>query len=205
MTERDLHKMLWLGFINEGIHEDPMAGRFMMSGPGRYDVFNMGPTDTQLKMGDTLLIDGGPRYKGYFCDIQRNICIGMTTDEIKRMHKMSIIGQEAALNAVKPGAKASDIYFAAKRALKELDPKNEMLGAAGHGIGLYSHELPVLDAETETEIMPGMCLAVEVATFDHGCDNPRFCNMMPEDNIIVTESGYENLSGHLSKELWLVK
>jgi Xaa-Pro aminopeptidase len=205
MTERDLHRMFWLGFIEEGIHEDPMAGRYMMSGPGRYDAFIMGPTNTRLKKGDTLFIDGGPRYKGYFCDIQRNICMGKPSEVIKRLHKISVEATEAALDVVKPGAKASDVYFAAKKALKAYDKRYEMSFFAGHSIGFYTHELPYLDEKTDLELKPGMYLAVEVAAPDLDSRVPRCAIMMPEDNVIVTEKGHDNLSKKLSKELWIIE
>jgi len=205
MTERDLHRMFWLGFIEEGIHEDPMAGRYMMSGPGRYDAFIMGPSHTPLNKGDTLFIDGGPRYKGYFCDIQRNLCVGKPSDLIKRLHRISVDATEAALEAVKPGGKASDAYFAAKKALKQADSRYEMSFFAGHSIGLYTHELPYLDENTDLELKPGMYLAVEVAAPDLDSSVPRCAMMMPEDNILLTEDGYENLTEKLSKELWVIE
>jgi Xaa-Pro dipeptidase len=204
MTERDLHRMFWLGFVEEGIHEDPMAGRYMMSGPGRYDAFIMGPSNTPLNKGDTLFIDGGPRYKGYFCDIQRNICIGKPSEVIKKLHRISVDATEAALEVVKPGAKASDVYFAAKKALKKADSRYEMSFFAGHSIGFYTHELPYLDEKTDLELKPGMYLAVEVAAPDLDSPVPRCALMMPEDNLIVTEQGHDNLSKKLSKELWII-
>lgn len=205
MTERDLHRMFWLGFVNEGIHDDPMDGRYMFSGPGRYDAFIMGSYNTSLNKGDTLFIDGGPRYKGYFCDIQRNICIGEPSKAIKRLHKISVEATEAALKAVKPGVKASAVYYAAKKTLQEYDPRYRMTTFAGHGVGLYTHELPYLDENSDTIIKPGMYLAIEVAAPDLDSPIPCCALMMPEDNIIVTEDGYENLSGKLSKELWIVE
>lgn len=205
MTERELHKMFWLGFVEEGIHDDPMDGRYMFSGPGRYDAYIMGSYDTPLNKGDTLFIDGGPRYKGYFCDIQRNLCIGEPTEGIKRLHKISVDATEAALKSIKPGTMACDVYNAAKKELKKHDSRYEMSFFAGHSIGLYTHELPYLDEKTTQIIKPGMCLAVEVAAPDLDSHPPRCAIMMPEDNIIVTENGYENLSETLSKDLWIIE
>lgn len=202
MTERDLHRMFWLGFVEEGIHEDPMQGRYMMSGPGRYDAFIMGPYNTPLNKGDTLFIDGGPRYKGYFCDIQRNICIGKPSEKIKRIYEISIEAEEAAVSALKPGAKASDVYFAGAKVLQKYALKMGFF--AGHGVGLYTHELPYLDERTTTEIKPGMYLAVEIAAYDPS-PTPCCAIMMPEDNFLITEDGYENLTEKLSKQLWVIE
>jgi len=76
---------------------------------------------------------------------------------------------------------------------------------AGHSIGLYTHELPYLDENTDLELKPGMYLAVEVAAPDLDSSVPRCAMMMPEDNILLTEDGYENLTEKLSKELWVIE
>ncbi len=205
MTERDLHQMFWLGFVKEGIHDDPMDGRYMFSGPGRYDAFIMGSYDTPLNYGDTLFIDGGPRYKGYFCDIQRNLCIGEPSDTIKKLHKISLDGTNAAINALKPGVKVSDVYFAAENELKKHDPRYEMIIFAGHGVGLYTHELPYLDDKTDTILKPGMYIAIEVAAPYLDSTEQPCAIMMPEDNFIITEKGHDNLSAKLSKDLWIIE
>jgi len=216
MTEFQFHGLIFENCVREGIHEDPMAGRMMMTGPGRYTTYIMGPTDTVLRKGDTLWIDGGPRHKGYFMDIQRNLCFGKPTKKMKEHYQAALEAVLACASAVKPGAMGSDIWKAMENVLRKIDPKyllklpSEMLG---HGMGLYTHEPPFfapkkqLDRleEIDREIKPGMYVAVEVGIVDTEPAEPEIVTMWPEENLLVTKTGHEVLTKDVPNDLWVIE
>lgn len=216
MTEFEFHGLIFENCVHEGIHEDPMAGRMMMTGPGRYTTYIMGPTDTVLKQGDTLFIDGGPRHKGYFLDIQRNFCFGKPTEKMKEHYRVALAATMACASAVKPGAMSSDIWNAGENAVKEIDPKyflkvpSEVMG---HGMGLYTHEPPFFMSkeslerlgEVDRELKPGMYVAVEVGIKDTEPAEPEIVIMWPEENLLVTETGSDILTKDVPNDLWVIE
>ena len=216
MTELDFHGLIFENSVHEGIHEDPMAGRMMMTGPGRYTTYIMGPTETVLKEGDNLWIDGGPRHKGYFMDIQRNMVFGKPTAKMKEHYDVSLIATLACASAVKPGALSSEVWDAGEKALKDIDPKyflkvrSEVMG---HGMGLYTHEPPFfmskesLDrlGEEDRELKPGMYVAVEVGIVDTEPPVAEIGTMWPEENLLITETGHEVLTRDVPNDLWVIE
>jgi len=209
ITEKEYEQAINLEFVKEGLFEGAVSSRMLMSGPNRYDVVIMGATDTKLMKGDTLWIDGGPRYKNYWSDIQRNICIGKPTEKIQRYWDAALSGQLEALTAVKPGNKASDIWDAGQRGVKKIGAFEPPSTRCGHGMGINSHEPPILHSadilkrlgEINRELQAGMYITVEVGVKD---PDGEVTLMWPEDNLLINETGYENLTKDLPLELWVV-
>jgi Xaa-Pro aminopeptidase len=204
MTEWELYRKMWESFISEGILEAPMAGRMLMRSRGRYDVFNIGPTNYKLRKGDTLLIDGGPRYKGYFCDVQRVICIGDPPEKMKKMYEAALQSLETSISIIKPGVRACDVYHTAVNTLRKTYPGyTPIIKFVGHGIGLCTHEPPYLTPENDALLKEGMYLAVEVGVLDI----PKFevVSAFPEEDLLVTKDGCKVLTEGLSRELWTVE
>lgn len=210
ITEKEYEQAINLEFVKEGLLEGAVSSRMLMSGPHRYDVVIMGATDTKLMKNDTLWIDGGPRYKNYWSDIQRNICIGKPTKKIQRHWDAALSGQLEALAAVKPGNRASDIWDAGQRGVKKIGNFEPPSTRCGHGMGINSHEPPIFHSadilnrlgEKNRELQPGMYITVEVGVKD---PTGEVTLMWPEDNLLVTENGCENLTEDLPRELWVVE
>ena len=71
----------------------------------------------------------------------------------------------------------------------------------GHQEGLNHHEPPWVTANEETELRPGMVVAIEIGAMDPELE---VFGAMPEDLVLITETGHENLTGpHLSHDLWV--
>ena len=104
--------------------------------------------------------------------------------------------REEALKAVKPGNTCGDIDAAARRAIKEMGfEKYEHKFATGHQLGYGLHGSPSINRGVDYVLRPGMVMAVEprVTMFDH----PEVGGTHMEQNILVTEDGYELLSTDL--------
>jgi Xaa-Pro aminopeptidase len=175
-------------------------------GPGHYHAGIMGPQDTILKKGDMLMFDGGPIHKGYWSDIQRNVCIGEPPALQRKLYDASLAGLDAALDVIKPGVPVGEIHRAAEAELRRIDPDLDIIRNvfAGHGLGLHTHEPPYMDPSgphAEIILEEGMYLAVEISAFD--APEFRVIGGFPEDDILVTEAGYENLTQGIPRELWI--
>jgi Xaa-Pro aminopeptidase len=201
VTERDVQTAIWKSFIDDGLADSPMRGGIIMRGHSR-DVrtpaFTGRATDNVLKDGDMLMLDGGPTLKGYFTDIQRQFCIGETSDLVKELHELAMVGFEALEKILKPGIPAKECFLAPENAMRKHRPD---LGFPwrfmGHSIGLQMW----LIREEETLLQPGMIFTVEIP----GYDIPKWREMgsFMEDIYLITESGFENLSKELPRQIFV--
>ncbi len=199
MTEKDFHAELMKAYIEEGLHSITFGSHSLLSGPGRGGAWIMSFTDTRLKKGDMIWFDGGPIYKHYFTDFQRNINIGPPSDKLKKYYEKVLKGQRAAINAVKPGIKASEIHRVAEETLNKEGVKG-VIKFVGHGIGLQNHEPPYLEPGSEYILKENMVLCIEVGAFDRDVID---CVLWPEDMVVVTKNGCDVLTRDLSQDLFI--
>ncbi len=207
ITEREIINVIYQTVLSEGLLWDqPALGRIPIRGPGHYHAGIMGPQNTLLKKGDMLMFDGGPSHKGYYSDVQRNACIGEPPALQRKLYDASLEGLDAALSVIKPGIRSGDVYWAASERMSKIDKRFSVIRNvfAGHGLGLHTHEPPYLDPkgdEADIVLKEGMHLAVEISALDI----PEFkvIGGFPEDDILVTKEGYENLTKDIPRHLWI--
>ena len=157
------------------------------------------PTGRRLVSGDLVVLDFGGVHRGYCVDLSRTVCIGRAGSEARRLHEAVSAAQAAALAAIRPGIRASAVDGAARDVLAELGLAEAFGHSTGHGLGIELHELPRIgrrrtggDAATETEdplLLPGMVFTVEPGVYLPGVGGVRI-----EDDVLVTEGGYEMLT-----------
>jgi Xaa-Pro aminopeptidase len=154
-----------------------------------------------LPANEPIVIDIFPRSKAtnYNADMTRTFVVGEPTEEAVRRYEVTDEALEAALDVIEPGATGAevhdavcDVYEAAGYATLRSDPGTEVgfIHSTGHGIGLDVHELPRL-SPSGGELEPGHVITVEPGLYD-----PEVGGMRIEDLVVVTEEGYENLTGY---------
>ena len=205
-TEIEIVTRIFQEMLSVGLWNLPTFGSIPIRGPGHYHAGILGPQDTVLKKGDMLMFDGGPCHKGYYSDIQRNACIGEPSTLQRELYDAALEGLDAALSVIKPGIRAAEVHQAAADRMGKIDPKFSVIRNvfAGHGLGLHTHEPPYLDPtgpQADIILKEGMFLAVEISAFDL----PEFkvVGGFPEDDILVTKNGHENLSKDIPRHLWI--
>lgn len=159
-------------------------------------IFERISTEKVIGENEMVIIDLGSVYRGYTGDVGRSKCTGKPTDLQKQMYKANYYAMQEALKAVKPGNTCGDIDAAARRAIKEMGfEKYEHKFATGHQLGYGLHGSPSINRGVDYVLRPGMVMAVEprVTMFDH----PEVGGTHMEQNILVTEDGYELLSTDL--------
>lgn len=211
MTEVDVLKICWETFVSEGAVDTPMLGQLMMrAGAKDYDITTARPVDLPLTKGRQIMLDGGPCYKGYMMDIQRQASIGEPSKLQNELYELSIKGQEAVEKVIAPGRRISDLYNAAIEVIGEVPSYLKDQGVEhlchhrfmGHGVGLTVHEFPWITSDDQTILNPGMTFSVEVPAND--IPKFRVFGGYPEDLYLVTKEGYENLTKSLSRKQWIV-
>lgn len=152
-----------------------------------------------------LLIDwGASSPSGYKSDLTRVLDthrFNKTTlqadskDKLRKIYSVVLEAQKAAFNAIKPGVKALEVDHAARQLIADAGFGEYFGHGLGHGIGLQIHEAPWFRPGSETVLEPGM-----VFTLEPGIYLPGWGGVRIEDNILVTSSGAQYLTG-ISREL----
>ena len=147
------------------------------------------PTDKKITKGDTLWIDAGCTYKGYWSDFSRMAVVGKPSGSQKRMHRLICDVTEKCVRAVKPGVTASKIVNVCNNELKRKGIGVSFEdGRIGHGVGLLVTEPPHIAPYDTTSLGPGMVITIEPGIVtDYGVFHV-------EENVLVTKDGYEVLS-----------
>lgn len=154
------------------------------AGAGGYEDVISPATDAPLQPGDVLMLDTGLVHQGYFCDFDRNYAVGPAAPAAQAGWTRLLEATEAGRAAIRPGARACDV-FAAMAAVTGAGEG----GRLGHGLGMQLTEGLSLTATDQTELIPGMVL-----TLEPGVTLPGGGIMVHEDDFVVTDSGWRQLS-----------
>ncbi len=139
--------------------------------------------------GDVLVTGAGAPVWGYNSELERTMVMGEPSDDQKRFFDHMVGLQDAALEAIEPGAKCSDV----DNAVRAYFDKHELMPYwkhhSGHAIGIRYHEGPFLDSGDHTEIQPGMVFTVEPGLYV-----PEIGGFRHSDTVAVTNDGIDVLT-----------
>ena len=169
----------------EGTGFEPLA-----AGPERSMAIHSFSSYTTSSFGTPGLsiLDFGVKYRGYSTDVTLIVAVKPDKAQI-RLLTLIEKACKLALGMIQPGIAAADIA----RAVDAFFAKSgkTMPHALGHGIGLDSHERPLLRnlGDNDWLLQPGMIIAVEPGLY-----NPRLGGCRLENDVLVTEQGGEVLT-----------
>ena len=172
-------------------HEIPVSGE-LVTGPRTCVVnYPAGPRVRTTQPGDAALMDISQRVDGYWSDCTNTHVIGGVepTAHQKKFAHASQAAFDAALETLRPGKLASEVWQAANAAYEKHGI--QMPHYMGHQIGAVVNELPRLVPYDHTPIQAGMVFAVEPGAYEG--EGGTF-GARSEKNILITESGPEVLS-----------
>ncbi len=143
----------------------------------------------QIGESDFVLIDWGACGDLYVSDLTRILVIGRISPKFERIYDVVLQAQQAAIDAIRPGAILEDIDAAARRIIEAAGFGERFTHAVGHGIGLEIHEQPRVAPGQRGALKPGM-----VVTVEPGIYLPRWGGIRIEDDVLVTRTGCEVLT-----------
>jgi len=157
----------------------------------------------QIQDGDLVLIDIGADFGYYSSDITRTVpANGKFSNRQKELYSGLLEIQKDFISKVKPGVKLSDLTKQSKQDIGEflksiglIDTIDEVskfyFHNLGHHLGIDTHDVALADIPLEAgnviTIEPGICISEESI------------GIRIEDDILVTETGFENLSKDIPK------
>ncbi|MFV0504181.1 MAG: M24 family metallopeptidase [Lachnospirales bacterium] len=151
--------------------------------------FNL-PTNKKLEHGEFVLTEFAVVVNGYWADITRTAIVGSATEKQRELFNALKSAQENAIKNIKPNVKMSEIYNIAYNSLAKHNLEKYFPHALGHGVGFRYHDPYGNITKNSTEVLKtGM-----VVTIEPGIYHESFGGIRIEDNILVTNNGYENLS-----------
>jgi Xaa-Pro aminopeptidase len=155
---------------------------------------------------DIVVLDVGAQYSGYAADVTRTLpADGKFTPRQREIYEIVLGAQNTALAAVRPGAimgckdKKNSLFGVAYNYInshgKDLHGKplgQYFIHGLGHNIGLNVHD----PGDSCKPLQPGM-----VVTIEPGIYIPEEnLGVRIEDDILITDSGYELLSQKLPRD-----
>jgi Xaa-Pro aminopeptidase len=145
----------------------------------------------RFETGDVLVTETGAPVWGYEAELERAMVIGPPTDRMRFLFDHMLASQDAAFDAIRPGATCADVDAAVNRYFEEHDLQRFWRQHTGHGTGLRNHEAPFLDVGDPTPLEPGMVFTIEPGLYDDDVGGFRH-----SDTVVVTDTGYELLTDY---------
>lgn len=139
--------------------------------------------------GELYILDLGPAYRGYFSDTCRTISVdGRLTDAQHKAWEGVMGGMKLIESMARPGVRCRAIVQAVQEYYQRTF-NSPLIHHVGHGVGLWAHEFPHVDAIWDDELLQG-----EVVSIEPGIYGPELkAGMRIENSYLITADGVRNL------------
>lgn len=220
MGEWEVESLLEGGFRRRGA-SGPAFPTIVGSGQNGC-VLHYSKNQKILEDGELVLLDGGAEADFYAGDVSRTFPVGGRFSEIQRdVYQVVLRAHGAALGAVRPGSTVGEVHDRALEKLTQGLVEMEVLSGeledlvqrkafepffphqTSHWLGLDVHDVGDYAVDGRSRrLEPGMVLTVEPGLYFAPTEGREpgpltGIGIRIEDDILVTESGAENLTGAL--------
>lgn len=146
-------------------------------------------TNAEFPSKGLNILDFGVKYKGYTSDVTLTIVKGelnpkqkMLLDSVEQAYKEALPYYKAE-SSIKDAASVVDNFFYSRNF--------NMPHSLGHGVGLETHEMPVINTKVKDDrvFKKGMIVTLEPGLYDPKLGGARF-----ENTLLITEDGNEELT-----------
>lgn len=225
MREYQLQAQMNYVFLNNGAMSEAYGA--IVAGGNNANTLHYVDNRDELRDGELVLIDAACEWELYASDITRTFPInGKFSDPQREVYNAVLDVQLRVIEAIRVGVKrdwlqtySEELLCDALIKLGVLSGERESLMEAkehkkyaphgiGHWMGLDVHDpCPYVDEEGESlAFMAGMVMTIEPGLYFRSDDESvpqafRGIGIRIEDNILVTEEGYENLSAMIAKSV----
>ncbi len=137
------------------------------------------PSARKVRRGESIVVDVGSTYDGYYADITRTFCIGRSPS-VEKVYSKVLEAQEAAAAASRAGARVGEVDAAARGVLEGAGLGRYFFHRTGHGLGLEIHEAPYIVGGGDEFLGSHMCFTIEPGAYIRGRLGVRI-----EDDILI--------------------
>jgi Xaa-Pro aminopeptidase len=156
--------------------------------------------ERELAIDDMLKIGVRSAIHGYYSHLYRMAAVGRASDRHRSWYEKARDVQYRAIDRLRPGARACDLYAAVKKDIEGVG--GSYRGSLfGHSTGIALHENPRIQPNDETVLKAGMVIASEPRVVD-----PDYCAYHLEDLVLVTDKDPIRLSDRTNlDELFVIQ
>ena len=188
MLPTELDVALFLEREARKMGAEAMGFETLAAGPTRsfgihaFPAYTNGPFATH----GLSILDMGARFEGYTSDVTMSFAVNSLSSEQKTMIELVEEAHRAAIEACGPGVPLLKVATIVDDLFKKAGWF--MPHALGHGVGLDTHEAPVLSmrASPDALLQPG-----NIVTIEPGLYHPDLGGVRLEDDVLITEAGAE--------------
>lgn len=204
MNEYDLQAIVEYCFARGGAEYEGFPS-IIGSGPNSC-ILHYEHNRRPMASGDVVVLDIGAEIQGYSADVTRTLPVsGKFTPDQKALYDLVYKAQEAVFQAIKPGAKMSELTVVSNAVIGDglvalgilkdpADAKTYTRHGVSHFVGLDVHDAGGYDSV----LRPGMVITVEPGIYvpaGSSCDQKYWnTGIRIEDDVLVTEGGNVVLS-----------
>ncbi|OHS35851.1 metallopeptidase [Staphylococcus sp. HMSC62B09] len=149
------------------------------------------PGERKLVKDEYVLFDLGVIYNHYCSDMTRTVKFGTPSEEAQTIYNIVLEAETNAIEAIKAGVPLQDIDKIARDIINDAGYGDYFPHRLGHGLGLEEHEYQDVSSTNSNLLEAGM-----VITIEPGIYVPNVAGVRIEDDILVTENGYEILTNY---------
>lgn len=149
------------------------------------------PGERKLVKDEYVLFDLGVIYNHYCSDMTRTVKFGTPSEEAQTIYNIVLEAETNAIEAIKAGVPLQDIDKIARDIISDAGYGDYFPHRLGHGLGLEEHEYQDVSSTNSNLLEAGM-----VITIEPGIYVPNVAGVRIEDDILVTENGYEILTNY---------
>ena len=189
MTEKELSSELVVQLLKHGSEPEMPFAPIVSGGPNAANP-HASPTERKLQAGDLLVVDWGATYDSYISDLTRTFAVGEVDEEYQKIHRIVQESNAAGRAAAQPGVPCANVDKAARDVIQKAGYGVYFTHRTGHGIGMEGHEEPYMRGDNMQLLEPGMAFTVEPGIYLPDRNGVRI-----EDNVVITETGADVLSG----------
>jgi Xaa-Pro aminopeptidase len=146
------------------------------------------PSEAPVANGQPLLLDFGCQVNGYRSDMTRTIFFGEPSAETRRRYEAVRQAQQHAFEVAAPGLIGAELDRVTREHLAGAGLGEAFTHGLGHGIGLETHEAPMLK-DWSRPLEAGM-----IFTLEPGVYFPGEIGIRIEDDVHLTDGGPRRLT-----------
>lgn len=152
------------------------------------------PGPKRLERGETMRVDIGAKFDGYYSDLARVAVGGKPSARQRDIYKKLRDIQRSTIAMMKPGVRACDVFQHCLHGFEQAGLPIKM-PHVGHSMGIVLHEAPMIEPGNSAELKAGMIINIEPLFKDPGVSAYHL-----EDLVHVTSQGPVILSDYNNTE-----
>lgn len=189
MTELDVYAGIAAECTKAAGHPVVVYGDFAVSGHDRRGGM---ATSRVINPGDTLILDFSVVIRGYRSDFTNTLVVGAApTPQQRKLFDLCVAAMAAGEAVLKAGVSCQAVYDAVRGVFAAAGVEKAFPHHAGHGLGVSHPEPPYFVQAGEGAVVAGDVVTLEPGLYVDGVGGIRI-----EHNYLVTDAGFERLSGH---------